>query len=79
MSAITLQCIILFFVHFHVFKYFLVNICIDDIDKFGWTKKNLLERDLQIDAPGLYQLSYNLALHWRSPYFANIFVWGRQS
>ena len=31
-----------------------------------------------IDVPGLYQLSY-LALHWRSPYFVNIFVRGRQS
>ena len=28
--------------------------------------------------PGLYQLSY-LALHWRPPYFVNIFVRGRQS
>ena len=49
---------------------------------FGWTKKNWLERDLnrdlRIDVPGLYQLSY-LALHWRSPYFVNIFVRGRQS
>ena len=34
--------------------------------------------DLRIDVPGLYQLSY-LALHWRSPYFVNIFVRGRQS
>ena len=40
------------------------------LDKFGWTKKNLLERDLN-----LYQLSY-LALHWQSPYFVNIFVQG---
>ena len=32
-------------------------------------------RDLRIDVPGLYQLSY-LALHWRSPYFVNIFVRG---
>ena len=28
--------------------------------------------------PALYQLSY-LALYWRSPYFVNIFVRGRQS
>ena len=34
--------------------------------------------DLRIHVPGLYQLSY-LALHWRSPYFVNIFVRGRQS
>ena len=26
----------------------------------------------RIEVPGLYQLSY-LALHWRSPYFVNIF------
>ena len=31
--------------------------------------------DLRIDVPGFYQLSY-LALHWRSPYFVNIFVRG---
>ena len=31
--------------------------------------------NLRIDVPGLYQLSY-LALHWRSPYFVNIFVRG---
>ena len=30
--------------------------------------------DLRIDVPGLYQLSY-VALHWRSPYFVNIFVY----
>ena len=39
----------------------------------------LLERDLNlrplVDVPGLYQLSC-LALHWRSPYFVNIFVRG---
>ena len=33
------------------------------IIKFGWTRA------------GRYQLSY-LALHWRSPYFVNIFVRG---
>ena len=31
--------------------------------------------DLRIDVPALYQLSY-LALHWRSPYFVNMFVRG---
>ena len=45
------------------------------LDKFGWTKINLLERDLNLRPSdwraGLYQLSY-LALHWRSPYFVNI-------
>ena len=47
---------------------------------FGRTKKNLLERDLnvqprRIDSPVLYQLS-ELAIYCRSPYFVNIFVGG---
>ena len=51
------------------------------LDKFGWTKTNLRERDLNLrptDWRGLYQLSY-LAIHWRSPYFVNIFVRGGAS
>ena len=44
-------------------------------------KENWLERDLDLRPPdwraGLYQLSY-LALHWRSPYFVNIFVRGQK-
>ena len=33
----------------------------------------LQDLNLRIGVPGLYQLSY---LHWRSPYFVNIFVRG---
>ena len=48
------------------------------MNKEKLTRAGLETCDLRIDVPGLYQLSY-LALHWRSPYFVNIFVRGRQS
>ena len=43
-------------------------------------KEKFTRAGLRIDVPGLYQLSYlALHVHWRSPYFVNIFVRGRQS
>ena len=50
---------------------------------FGWTKNNLLERDLYLRPPdwrtGALPTELTIALYWRSPYFVNIFVRGRQS
>ena len=45
-------------------------------DKF--TRAGLEPATSGLDVPGLYLLSC-LALHWRSPYFVNIFVRGGAS
>ena len=48
------------------------------MNKERLTRARLEPATSGLTSPGLYQLSY-LALHWRSPYFVNIFVQGCQS